>query len=246
LGKVMSALSVGSSNEPQFRILEAAFQKALYLLDIESEALEILAERIERQGTFHVHPLRGDYGKLFASREKAAAFRDSELEGGRMTLITMHHSLYYSPRARWKCLIESLVREVLDSRAGALHSVMMANQSEDIATTTWLYNHFAGRFFDAHNDQDLAGFAQDLQSEKWLGKARVDGRTKRVYFFVEDFEQFMGVIWMILLHPNVHRFSEEQQEEVTEFVYQKLWSKRVPLTQVQDHVMIYTGATARQ
>ena len=29
----------------------------------------------------------------------------------------------------------------------------------------------------------------------------------------------MAVVWMILLHPNVHRFTEEQQREVIEWVY---------------------------
>ena len=49
----------------------------------------------------------------------------------------------------------------------------------------------------------------------------------------------MGVIWMILLHPTVHRFSREQQCEVIEHVYQHLWSRRRPLVQEQDHLVIY-------
>src|SRR5918996_5259365 len=49
LPKSLKALSIGSSNEPQFRILESAFRGGLYLLDIEEAALAIVAERIERQ-----------------------------------------------------------------------------------------------------------------------------------------------------------------------------------------------------
>ncbi len=37
----MRALSIGSSTEPQFRILETAFGGGLYLLDIEKEALAL-------------------------------------------------------------------------------------------------------------------------------------------------------------------------------------------------------------
>ena len=39
LARPIRALSIGSSNEPQFRILQTAFQGGLYLLDIEKEAL---------------------------------------------------------------------------------------------------------------------------------------------------------------------------------------------------------------
>src|SRR5262245_36766843 len=61
LGRPLRALSIGSSNEPQFRILESAFRGGLYLLDIEAEALDIVKERIRRQATMHVYPIRGDY-----------------------------------------------------------------------------------------------------------------------------------------------------------------------------------------
>ena len=67
------------------------------------------------------------------------------------------------------------------------------------------------------------------------------GRASRIEFFVEDFEQFMAVVWMILLNPNVHRFSEGQQREVIEWVYASLWSRSIPLVQIQDHLVIYRG-----
>jgi hypothetical protein len=51
----------------------------------------------------------------------------------------------------------------------------------------------------------------------------------------------MAVVWMILLHPNVHRFSEAQQCEVIEWVYRELWSLCLPLVQMQDHLVIYRG-----
>jgi hypothetical protein len=46
---------------------------------------------------------------------------------------------------------------------------------------------------------------------------------------------------MILLHPNVHRFAEDQQRQVIEWVYANLWSRGQPLTQVQDHLAVYAG-----
>src|SRR6185503_15601674 len=46
----LTALSIGSSNEPQFRILESAFRGGLYLLDIEDAALGLVEERTRRQG----------------------------------------------------------------------------------------------------------------------------------------------------------------------------------------------------
>jgi hypothetical protein len=51
----------------------------------------------------------------------------------------------------------------------------------------------------------------------------------------------MAVVWMILLHPTVHQFSEEQQREVIEFVYSELWSRGNPLVQLQDHAVLFRG-----
>ena len=69
--------------------------------------------------------------------------------------------------------------------------------------------------------------------------ARIVAARSRVQFLTPSFEEFMGVIWMILLHPPVHRFSRDQQREVVEHVYRRLWSRGVPLVQEQDHLVIY-------
>jgi hypothetical protein len=74
-----------------------------------------------------------------------------------------------------------------------------------------------------------------------LAEAQVLTRSSRVDFFVDDFEIFMAVVWMILLHPHVHQFSEAQQREVIEWVYGELWSRGLPLVQMQDHLVIYRG-----
>src|SRR5262245_32610763 len=64
-----TALSVGSSNEPQFRILESACRGGLYLVDIEEAALGVVEERIKRQNTPHVQLIRGDYREVFRDEE---------------------------------------------------------------------------------------------------------------------------------------------------------------------------------
>jgi hypothetical protein len=119
--------------------------------------------------------------------------------------------------------------------------VRMANHSVDRTSTTWLYNHFAGRFFGAKNDQDLRGFARELRRDPAFDSAQVHTKTSRVEFRVDDFERFMGVIWMILLHPYVHVYDRDQQTEITEYVYKKLWERKAPLVQMQDHLVVYRG-----
>jgi hypothetical protein len=125
--------------------------------------------------------------------------------------------------------------------SGAIHAVLMASRSDDPTSTTWLYNHFAHRFFGSSNDQDLRACAEDLRADARFADAQIQCTPHRVEFFVPDFEQFMAVVWMILLHPNVHNFSLDQQREVTDYVYSNLWSRGLPLLQVQDHLVIYRG-----
>ncbi len=250
LKKGLTALSIGSSNEPQFRILESAFRGGLYLLDIEEAALAIVAERIHRQSTDHVKPINGNYHELLKDGVRINRFRKRELNADRMTLITLHHSLYYSPKNSWLELFRNLyglllAKQPMPGPAGAIHAVLMANDSTDRTSTTWLYNHFAGRFFGAKNDQDLKGFARELRRDPAFDDAQVFATTSRVQFWVDDFEKFMSVIWMILLHPQVHNFSLEQQREVIEYVYAKLWRRRVPLVQMQDHLSVYRGKGVR-
>ncbi len=247
LEQPLAGLSIGSSNEPQFRILEAACRGGLYLLDIEQAALAVVAERTARQNTLQVKVLHDDFRQVLRDREAVCAFLTNELVGQRLTLITLHHSLYYCPESSWRELLANLYEVLLEpSPAGqisaAIHAVLMASQSDDPATTTWLYNHFAEKFFDCHNDQDLLACAGELAAEPRLKQAQLQTATSRVEFFVDDFEQFMAVVWMILLHPNVHRFTEPQQREVIDWVYDNLWSVGQPLVQLQDHLAIYRGS----
>jgi hypothetical protein len=246
LDRPLTALSIGSSNEPQFRILESACKGGLYLLDIEDAALQVVAERIDRQHTRHVRTIRGDYREALRDGESVRLFRRQHLDDRRVSLVTLHHSLYYSPQTSWHGLLTNLYEHLLAadpdaSPSAAMHAVLMASRCDDPASTTWLYNHFAYKFFGSRNDQDLAACAVELRDDPGLAGAHIVSEKSRVQFFVDDFERFMAVVWMILLHPTVHRFTEAQQREVIELVYGNLWSRGLPLVQVQDHVVIYRG-----
>jgi hypothetical protein len=143
LDEPLRALSIGSSNEPQFRILTAMFRGGLHLLDLDREALNLVRERVRRQATGHVFSYAVDFRRLFLDSDATAAFARSVLGGRRVHLVTLHHSLYYCPEAEWLVLFRNLHRHVLAPR-GAVHAVLMASRSANPYTTTWLYNHFAG------------------------------------------------------------------------------------------------------
>ena len=246
LGTRLAALSIGSSNEPQFRVLASLFQDGLYLLDIEEAALDVVAERIARQRTRHVRLIRGDYGKLLADDASARRFRTHRLGGRRMALVTLHHSLYYAPRAAWRGLFDRIYDHLLargrgDGPHAAIHAVLMANRSDDPRSTTWLYQRFAGRFFGVRNDQDLRAFARELRRDPAYADAQVRTHSTLVDFWVDDFARFMSVVWMILLYPNVHDYTPAQRIEITAHVYEKLWIRRRPMVQVQDHLVVYRG-----
>jgi len=238
VNRPLRALSVGSSNEPQFRILEAVFRGGLYLLDIEKSALEVVNERIKRQSLDHVGTIVGDYTKIFSDMKCAGLFYKKILGGRRVELIALYHSMYYCQEPGWDGLFGNLYRRILAPK-GAIHAVMMASKSGDEYTTSWLYGHFAGKYFGCHNDQDLWHFKGELEADPVFRKSRISIKRSRVSFFVDDFEEFMAVIWMIMLYPNVHRYTRAQKEEITGFVLRKFWLPKKPLVQEQDHLVVF-------
>ena len=244
LARPLRALSVGSSTEPQFRLLEANFRGGLYLLDVERVALDVIRERIRRQAVTYVFPIRRDYTEIFLDRNRTRRFLREELDGRRLDLVAFEHSLYYCPTAQWGSLLEIVVDELL-APVGAVHLVLMSATAVDTLTTTWLYDHFAGKFLGHTNDQDLRGFAGVLRRERSLGAAQILSKTDRVRFFVDDFRSLMSVVWMILLYPNVHQYTTAQRREITEHVYRRFFARRRPLLQDQDHVVIYRGVRGR-
>ncbi len=86
LSHSLRALSIGSSNEPQFRILQSAFSGGLYLVDIEKQALEVIQERIVRQNTHNVVTVHHDFHQLFLEEQKSRLFLKKELKGKKIDL----------------------------------------------------------------------------------------------------------------------------------------------------------------
>ncbi|MFA6281776.1 MAG: class I SAM-dependent methyltransferase [Candidatus Omnitrophota bacterium] len=236
----LTALSIGSSHEPQFRILETAFRGGLYLLDLDKQALNIVKERITRQHIGHVNLIQGDYNKIFLDDKNLKNFFQSKLKGRRMNLVILYHSLYYSPAAKWGIVFENIYRKILASH-GAMHAVLMASKSNNQDSTAWLYNYFAGKFFGVRNNQDLYSFKAQLEKCKLFKNTKKVISTRKVFFYVDNFAKFMSVVWMILLYPSVHKYSFKQRKEITEYVYSKFWLKKKPLVQEQDHLIIYRG-----
>ena len=235
--RLLEALSIGSGSEPQFEILEAAFRGGLNLLDIDSVPLSVINRRINNRWIDHVKTIQADYNEVLLHDADAKLFLRRELGGSRQNLITLHHSLYYSSESDWAELFGSLYGTIL-AEQGAIHTVMMSSQCTRKDSTTWLYNHFAGKFFGCRNDQDLASFGKTLHSNTGFEKADIRAETHSVKFFTDDFEKFMEVIWMILLYPNVHDYTYDQREEITEYVYSNFYKPGKPLIQMQDHLIL--------
>ena len=237
LSEKLTVLSVGSGSEPQFKILEAAFQGGVYLLDIDSVPLEIIQKYAEQRWIKNVSTIQEDYTKVLISQTRAEQFLRDSLHGKKQDLITLHHSLYYCEENEWIGLFENLYQKILADR-GAIHAVMMSSKSQDHSTTTWLYNHFAGKFFNCQNDQDLKSFGRELEKNRIFSKSVFKRETHEAEFWTDDFEKFMAVVWMILLYPNVHEYSLEQREEITKYIYDNFWISKKPLVQMQDHLVI--------
>ncbi|WP_449257678.1 class I SAM-dependent methyltransferase [Chlorobium limicola] len=240
LNKPLRALSIGSSTEPQFRILETAFRGGLYLFDIDTEAMAIVSDRAIRQHTAHVRAITGNYMEVFSDPVEVERFFNDTLKRRKLDLIALHHSLYYCEAAAWTKLFEYICGSLL-ARKSALHAVLMAASSSNRMTTTWLYNHFAGKYFGVHNDQSLTTLKKHIEKLPSFRNNQILIDTSRVRFFVDDFGKFMKVVWMIMLYPGVHRYDARQKEEIVEFVYDTFWSARQPLIQMQHHLVVYRG-----
>ena len=238
----LAALSIGAGNEPQFRILQAAFQKGLWLYDIDAAALATLQERQTRQQLENVNLVQGDYTRDFQTAAIAEHSLQTILDGTKQDLITLHHSLYYTKAEKWPELIEALYQEVL-AENGAMHLVMMSARETRPFTTTWLYNHFAGKFFGIHTDQDLLRLRHDLSFDTALKNCQIVSEMEQVNFWVDDFEFFMSVVWMILLYPHGHDYTLEQRVEITEFIIEHFWAPKRPLVQTQDYVALHKLGT---
>jgi hypothetical protein len=135
LNRKLRALSIGSSSEPQFRILETAFRDGLYLLDIDPQALETARKRVERQSIRHVRTITGDYNQLLQELESIKTFFRQSLDSRKFDLITLHHSLYYCEMNGWLPIFSNIHKHLL-ARVGAIHAVLMSSYSREPLNTS--------------------------------------------------------------------------------------------------------------
>ena len=236
LNKKLSTLSIGSGFEPQLIILIATFQSGVTLLDIDEVPLSEIKVYCKKRGISNIKTVKADYTNEFLTSTKTTDFFKSHLKN-KQDLITLHHSLYYSEEENWLQLFENIYKILLKQK-GVIHAVMMASKSDNPLSTTWLYNHFAGKFFNCRNNQNLKKFGKELQNNKTFNNSSIKTKTNKINFWIDDFEKFMAVIWMILLYPNVHNYTDEQKEEITEFTYNNFWLPKQPLLQMQDYLTI--------
>ena len=236
-GNELRALSIGSGSEPQFQILESAFRGGLCLLDIDPHPLSIITKQIKNLSIDHVVPIEADYNITILHAEDAKHFKKEVLKNRTLDLIVLHHSLYYCSASVWEEFFNTL-SNILLSEKGAMHAVMMSSRCEEKDSTTWVYNHFADKYFGVHNDQDLKGFGEKLRNNSIFRNLNILQETHKVKFFINDFEKFMAVIWMILLYPNVHDYTADQKKEITEYIYENFFKYQKHFIQEQDHLII--------
>ncbi|MEX3008312.1 class I SAM-dependent methyltransferase [Hoeflea sp. TYP-13] len=236
--KELSALAIGSADEPQFRLLEAAFKKGLWLYDIDGTALAIVAERLQRQMIEGVSLVSGDYTVDLADPQTAMRTLSSKLGGRPFDLVTLHHCLYYSSAAIWPVLVEALYDRVL-APGGAMHFALMSARETREGTTTRLYHHFSRMFFGAQTNQDLLLLKDELKVHPVFRKADISSETHEVTFWVDDFEKYMAVVWMVMLYPHGHRYTLDQRTQIIEFVIENFWRPRRPLIQAQDYLTVF-------
>jgi hypothetical protein len=76
-----------------------------------------------------------------------------------------------------------------------------------------------------------------LVSEFYVTRVPLPPREVLVDLFTREAE----VKCSIRLYPNVHRYTAVPRRETTEHAYRRLFARRKPLFQHQDHVVIYRG-----
>lgn len=232
----LSALSIGCGKEPQFRLLQAFCRDHLYLLDKDETLLTNLRERVKRQSIGNVTLSHRDFHILLDAGH-CADYRKLVLGGRKLNLVLLHHSMYYLLQDQWLALIENIYSELLLD-GGYIHCVLMASDSGKENSTTTLYNDVARRYFSHINDQDLRVLPNLLRTRSVCRQATFELRRTEVQFSNREFYEFMAVIWMILLYPDVHQYTPQQMREITMHVHELFFLRKFPLIQEQDHLVI--------
>lgn len=236
----INIVSIGCGSEPQLRLLNAANHKNIVLIDKDPAVLDSINKRVNRQFYKNIYPVQENY-EAFLDLNYTRAFLKMQLNGCKADAVFLHHSLYYLPMRRWRALITNIYNELLAEK-GVIHCVLMSHYSDSPYTTTWLYNNYTRRFFNHINDQGLLAFQKELISEDCLAGAEISNVSSEIKFWVNDFEDFMKVMWMILLYPSVHQYSRKQMEIIIGDTYENFFLPQKPLMQSQDHLYIQKTA----
>lgn len=232
-GHAFRSLSIGSSEEPQLKLLHALSDGGLWLYDKDPAALRAVQYIVERHMLKDIHLEVGDYQKDFRTDKSTLDTIAKKLGGQRFDLVTLHHSLYYSEPAYWPELVSKLTTHVL-SKPGMLHMALMSSSTDCPYTTTWLYNHFANKFLGHSNSQNLLDLPAQIRTT--TQHLRFSAQSSATRFRPSSFREMMAVVWMIMLHPDVHQFDLDQRTEITEFVLDEFWLPRRDIIQIQDYV----------
>ena len=234
--KPINILSIGCGIEPQLRLLNAISHNIITLLDNDPAALANINERISRQFYHNIHTISEDY-EAFLDVKITRNFLKMQLNNQKADAIFFHHSLYYLPMRQWTTLITNIYNELLANN-GVIHCVLMSRYSDNQHTTTWLYNNYTRSFFNHTNEQSLLAFKEMLIQGNCLKNAELNNHTSEIKFWVNTFECFMQVIWMILLYPKVHLYNKGQMEIIIKDIYDNFFVPQQPLLQTQDHLYI--------
>lgn len=226
-------LSIGSSEEPQLKLLHALSDGGLWLYDKDPDALDAVDAIVRRHMLNNVNLEVGDYLNDFRSGEAARETIASKFNGVQFDLITLHHSLYYCEPAIWPELLSRLNTYAL-SKPGALHVALMSSSTDQPYTTTWLYNRFARKFFGVSSEQNLLKLPEQMQ--KTAQDLSFSTSSSATRFRPTSFRELMAVVWMIMLYPDIHEYDLEQRMEITEFVFDEFWQPRRDLVQIQDYL----------
>lgn len=230
----LRVMSLGCGIEPQLQVYQALAAQ-IFLIDIDQNAIGDIRQKARQRFCQNINAIQQDFSG-FLDPEFFATFCQKAVKKP-LEAVFLHHSLYYLPQRDWHRLIGNIYTHLL-CPGGSIHCVLMSSRCVDPQSTTWLYNHFAGRFCGHTNDQDLLAFEHELSALPACAGARMQTQTTRVQFKATDFSELMAVIWMILLYPQVHDYSDAQMREIVTHIYRRFFLPAVPLMQEQDHLVI--------
>lgn len=134
-----------------------------------------------------VDPLRTDYSKFFAKKEKKSSYYVKPLDNGMYT-----NSEYYSEAARIRSIIkiQSFVRTILNKKLAEKESRRLAYMEAKVAVVKQLKNRILKEFQQREASKGMGKMKWDAEIRMKQAKLRADGqvvsRTETVMIMVEE------------------------------------------------------------